>query len=172
MRTESIFRSCKCLKRLFKVRVQQVTIKSRCNNFKIYLIVFFKIYVFTYSWETQRERQRHRQREKQAPYRKPDVGLDPGTPGSWPELKADTQPLSHPGVPKIFLLKFLKRFLKIYSWETHRERQRHKQRKKQGPREEPNVGLNLRTPGPHPASKADAQPLSHPGTLPLYLLYI
>ena len=29
----------------------------------------------------------------------PDVGLDPMTPGSRPELKADAQPLSHPGIP-------------------------------------------------------------------------
>ena len=36
----------------------------------------------------QRERQRHRQREKQAPCRKPDVGLDPRSPGSGPGLKA------------------------------------------------------------------------------------
>ena len=43
--------------------------------------------------------QRHRQREKQAPCREPDVGLDPGTPGSQPEPKADTQPLNHPGIP-------------------------------------------------------------------------
>ena len=49
--------------------------------------------------DTQRERQRHRQREKQAPRREPDVGLDPGTPGSRPEPKADTQLLSHPGIP-------------------------------------------------------------------------
>ena len=34
------------------------------------------------------ERQRHRQREKQAPGGEPDVGLDPGTPGSCPEPKA------------------------------------------------------------------------------------
>ncbi len=47
--------------------------------------------------DTQRERQRHRQREKQAPCREPDVGLDPRTPGSLPEPKADAQPLSHPG---------------------------------------------------------------------------
>ena len=47
--------------------------------------------------ERERERQRHRQREKQAPCREPDVGLDPGTPGSCPGPKADTQPLSHPG---------------------------------------------------------------------------
>ena len=47
----------------------------------------FKI-LFLYSLEN-RERQRHRQREKQAPYRDPDSELDPGTPGSRPELKAD-----------------------------------------------------------------------------------
>ncbi|XP_048968357.1 cation channel sperm-associated auxiliary subunit epsilon isoform X1 [Canis lupus dingo] len=35
--------------------------------------------------ETQKERQRHRQREeKQAPCKKPDVGLNPGNPGSGP----------------------------------------------------------------------------------------
>ena len=46
-----------------------------------------------------RERERYRQREKQAPCREPDAGLDPRTPGSQPEPKADDQPLSHPGVP-------------------------------------------------------------------------
>ena len=40
--------------------------------------------------ERERERQRHRQREKQSPCREPDMGLDPGSPGSRPELKADT----------------------------------------------------------------------------------
>ena len=46
------------------------------------------------------ERQRHRKREeKQAPCREPNAGLDPRTPGSGPEPKADAQPLSHPGVP-------------------------------------------------------------------------
>ena len=38
--------------------------------------------------ERERERQRHRQREKQAPCREPDVGLDPGSPGSRPGLQA------------------------------------------------------------------------------------
>ena len=50
------------------------------------------------------ERQRHRQREKQFPYREPDVGLDPRTSGSQPEPKADAQPLSHPGVPRVHLI--------------------------------------------------------------------
>ena len=38
--------------------------------------------------ERKRERQRHRRREKQAPCREPDVGLDPGSPGPHPGLKA------------------------------------------------------------------------------------
>ena len=39
-------------------------------------------------------------------HREPDVGLDPGTPGSRPGPKAGAKPLSHPGIPVwIFLLK-------------------------------------------------------------------
>ena len=38
--------------------------------------------------ERERERQRHRRREKQAPCQEPDVGLNPGSPGSHPGLKA------------------------------------------------------------------------------------
>ena len=53
------------------------------------------------------ERHTEREREKQAPCREPDVGLDLGTPGSCPEPKADTQPLSHPGVPFVMILKIL-----------------------------------------------------------------
>ena len=49
--------------------------------------------------ERERERQRHRQREKQASCRKPDVGLDPGTPESRPGPKTGAKPLSHPGIP-------------------------------------------------------------------------
>ena len=41
------------------------------------------------------------QREKQALCRKPNVGLDPGTPGSCSEPKAGAKPLSYPGCPTI-----------------------------------------------------------------------
>ena len=53
--------------------------------------------------DTERERQRHRQREKQAPCREIDVGLDPGTPGSYPESKASAKSLRHPGTPIFFI---------------------------------------------------------------------
>ena len=48
---------------------------------------FLKIYLFIH--ERHREGQRHKQREKQVPRREPNVGLDPGTPGSRPEPKTD-----------------------------------------------------------------------------------
>ena len=64
---------------------------------------------------TQRERQRHRQREKQAPCREPHVGLDPGTPGSCPELKAGVQLLSHAGVPPGIIFK-----KKVYLEKTNK----------------------------------------------------
>ena len=52
---------------------------------------------------THTQRQRHRQREKQAPFREPDVGLDPGSPGSRPRPKSGAKLLSHPGIPHFFL---------------------------------------------------------------------
>ena len=50
---------------------------------------FFKFLKFIYQRhrDRERERQRHRQRVKQAPWREPDVGLHPGSPGSCPGLK-------------------------------------------------------------------------------------
>ena len=50
-------------------------------------------------------------------HREPDVGFDPGSPGSRPGPKAGAKPLRHPGIP-IFL--FFIKILFIYSWETQR----------------------------------------------------
>ena len=70
-----------------------------CYDTLFSLIIFFlRFYIFIH----ERHRgagQRPRQRAKQAPCREPDVGLDPRIPGSCPELKAGTKPLSHPGIP-------------------------------------------------------------------------
>ena len=56
-------------------------------------LFFFKDFIYLFEREREREREKggDRQREKQAPRREPDVGLNPGAPGSRPELKADTQ---------------------------------------------------------------------------------
>ena len=62
---------------------------------------FLKDFIYLFMRDTERERQRHRKREKQAPCREHDAGLDPLTPGSYPEPKADAQPLSHPGIPSL-----------------------------------------------------------------------
>ena len=60
---------------------------------------FFKI-LFVYSRKTHAHREAETQtEEKQAPCREPDAGLDPGTPGSCPGVKAGAKPLSHPGIP-------------------------------------------------------------------------
>ena len=48
--------------------------------------VFFLKILFIYSWKIQKE---HRQREKQAPFQEPNRGLDLGSPGSCPGLKAE-----------------------------------------------------------------------------------
>ena len=56
------------------------------------------------------------QREKQAPCREPDVGLDPGTPGSRPGPKAGAKPLSHPGIPYLFLSDWAGAGPKIFAW--------------------------------------------------------
>ena len=61
---------------------------------------FLRFYVFIH--EKQREGQRHRQREKQVPHREPYA--ESRTLGSCPEPKADTQWLSHPGVPLDYIL--------------------------------------------------------------------
>ena len=72
--------------------------------FFIFIYFLFKDFIYLFMRDRERERQRHRQREKQAPCREPNVGPNPRTPGSRPEPKADTQPLSHPGIPQPFLL--------------------------------------------------------------------
>ena len=73
-------------------------------------LFFFKDFIYLFIRDTQRERQRCRQREKQARHGEPDARLDPRVLGSWPEPKADAQPLSHPCTPRPFFL------LRIYRW--------------------------------------------------------
>ena len=40
-------------------------------------------------------------------HREPDVGFDPGSPGSRPGPKAGAKPLRHPGIPTLFTPKTL-----------------------------------------------------------------
>ena len=56
---------------------------------------------------TQRERERgaetQAEREAGSMHRKPNVGLDPGSPGSRPGPKAGAKLLHHPGIPPFIL---------------------------------------------------------------------
>ena len=55
---------------------------------------------------TQREREREREAEGEAGSmrREPDVGFDPGSPGSRPGPKAGAKPLRHPGIPSYTII--------------------------------------------------------------------
>ena len=52
---------------------------------------------------TEREREAETQAEGEAGsmHREPDVGFDPGSPGSRPGPKAGAKPLRHPGIPSL-----------------------------------------------------------------------
>ena len=56
-------------------------------------------------------RHTHREAETQAEgeagsmHREPDVGFNPGSPGSRPGPKAGAKPLRHPGIPRYILYK-------------------------------------------------------------------
>ena len=50
-----------------------------------------------------RDTKREAEGEAGSLWGEPDVGLDPRTPGSHLEPKADGQPLSHPGAPALFI---------------------------------------------------------------------
>ena len=49
---------------------------------------------------TEREAETQAEGEAGSMHREPDVGLDPGSPGSCPGPKASAKPLRHPGIPK------------------------------------------------------------------------
>ena len=65
-------------------------------------------------------------------HREPDVGFDPGSPGSRPGPKAGAKPLRHPGIPTLcylFLFLFIylfifKDFIYLFLIVTQRERER------------------------------------------------
>ena len=71
----------------------------------IFVLVVFKDFIYSFMRDTQREAET--QVEGEATHREPDAGLDPRTPGSQPEPKTATQPLSHPGAPvHLFLYSY------------------------------------------------------------------
>ena len=67
----------------------------------------------------ERERESAREAETQAEgeagsmHREPNVGFDPGSPGSDPGPKAGAKPLRHPGIPHV---NFLSHFVHLVIW--------------------------------------------------------
>ena len=78
------------------------------------------LFYFIYDSHREREREKEREAETQAEgeagsmHREPDVGFNPGSPGSHPGPKAGTKPLTHQGCPLKNFLKFLKRNVFFY----------------------------------------------------------
>ena len=73
----------------------------------IYLLfIFLNDFIYLFMRDRERERERERESETQAEgeagsmHREPDVGFDPGSPGSRPGPKAGAKPLRHPGIPR------------------------------------------------------------------------
>ena len=57
-------------------------------------------------------------------HREPDVGFDPGSPGSRPGPKAGAKPLRHPGIPRgggFFFFFFFKDFIYLFMRDPERE---------------------------------------------------
>ena len=85
----------------------------------IFSMFFLRFYLFIH--ERHRKRKAETQAEGEA-CREPDVGLDPGSPGSRPGLKAALEPLSHPGVPIPYFSKKISSLLVLrkHSKSVHR----------------------------------------------------
>ena len=65
------------------------------------LFLYFFKFLFIYDSYRERGRETETQAEGEAGsmHQEPDVGFDPGSPGSRPRPKAGAKPLCHPGIP-------------------------------------------------------------------------
>ena len=67
---------------------------------RLCLFFFFNFYLFMIVTQREREAETQAEGEAGSMHREPDVGLDPGFPGSRPGPKAGAKPLRHPGIPQ------------------------------------------------------------------------
>ena len=67
----------------------------------IFLIFFFLLFMIVTESEWEAETQA--EGEAGSMHQEPDVGFDPGSPGSRPGPKAGAKPLRHPGIPIIYI---------------------------------------------------------------------
>ena len=82
---------------------------SLCLRIKKYACSRLNIFLFIYDSHRMREREREAETQEEGEadsmHREPDVGFDPGSPGSCPGPKAGAKPLSHPGSPRFKYFK-------------------------------------------------------------------
>ena len=76
---------------------------------KINKVVEFFIFFYLFTIVTHRERETEAETQAEGEagsmHREPDMGFDPGSPGSCPEPKAGAKLLHHPGVPENFYIQ-------------------------------------------------------------------
>ena len=69
-----------------------------------FVFCFFVFFNFLFIYDSHREREREAETQAEGEagsmHREPDVGFDPGSPGSRPGPKAGAKPLRHPGIPR------------------------------------------------------------------------
>ena len=71
-----------------------------------WVLFFFNFYLFMIVTERERERaETQAEGEAGSMHREPDVGFDPGSPGSRPGPRAGTKPLHPPGIPQLYFNK-------------------------------------------------------------------
>ena len=82
-------------------------------HFRPEISIFLNFFLFIYDSHTHREREAETQVEGEAGsmHQEPDVGFDPGSPGSRPGPKAGAKPLHHPGIPVMAFLNYFQIFI-------------------------------------------------------------
>ena len=88
-------------RKLFFFQTRKLKVDS--HSLENILFIYFFNFLFIYDSHTEREREREAetQAEEEAGsmHREPDVGFDPGSPGSRPGPKTGAKPLRHQGSP-------------------------------------------------------------------------
>ena len=63
---------------------------TKLQKYTLFIYLFKRFYLFIHERHRDRERDRDTGRGRRGSMQEPDVGFDPGTPGSRPRLKAST----------------------------------------------------------------------------------
>ena len=81
-------------------RSESITFREDREPFQHFIFIIFYLFMIVRERERERERGRDTGRGRSRLHaREPDVGFDPGSPGSGPGPKAGARPLRHPGIP-------------------------------------------------------------------------